>query len=104
MSPTPQSRASAYLPFVQFLEGIGAPFERALDKELVPTIARQDPEALVPSHLAHAFLEKGARLAGIADFGFVAGDARIEGLGAFGRTLRRSLTLHDALGKLHSSF
>src|SRR5262245_50689880 len=105
MGPAPQVRASAYLPFVRFLERIGAPFERELDKELVPTIARQDQEALVPSHLAHAFLEKGARLAGVSDFGFVVGkQARVEDLGAFGRSLRRSLTLHDALGKLQSSF
>lgn len=105
MTLAPQVRASAYFPFVQFLEGMGAPVERALDKELVPIIARRDQEALVPVHLAHAFLERGARLAGLADFGFAVGrQATVANLGAFGRSIRRSLTLHDALRKLRSIF
>lgn len=105
MSPTPQVRASAYFPFVQFLEAIGAPVARSLEKELVPVMAAQDEEALVPVHAAHLFLHNAARLAGISDLGFVVGSqVRVEDLGAFGRSLRRSLTLHDALGKLQSNF
>ncbi|MCK1513880.1 helix-turn-helix domain-containing protein [Bradyrhizobium sp. 190] len=105
MIATPQARASAYFPFIHFLENIGASFERFLDKELVTAIAREDHETLIPVHLAHAFLDKGAQLAGLSDFGFVVGEhARVAALGAFGRSLLRSLTLHDALGKLRSSF
>lgn len=105
ITATPQVRGSAYLPFVEFMEKIGAPVERELEKALVPAIVREDPEALVPAHLAHSFLERSARSVGLPDFGFVVGQqAKVEGLGAFGRSLRRSLTLHDALGKLRSKF
>ncbi|SCW61586.1 Helix-turn-helix domain-containing protein [Rhizobium mongolense subsp. loessense] len=102
---TPLVRGSAYLPFVEFMEEIGAPVERVLEKALIPALVHKDPEALVPVQLAHSFLDKSARAVGSPDFGFAVGEhARIESLGAFGRSLRRSLTLHDALGKLHSKF
>ncbi|CAN7258423.1 helix-turn-helix domain-containing protein [Mesorhizobium sp. LjNodule214] len=72
---------------------------------MIPAVTGRDYEALVPAHLAHAFLEKSARSAGIPNLGYIVGrDARVEGLGAFGRNLLRSLTLHDALGKIRSTF
>ncbi len=105
MTPVPQVRASAYLPFVEFAEKHGARCDRAIDDELLPAVVRRDEEALVPMHLAHAFLAKTARSAGVANLGYaVADQARIEGLGDFGRSLARSLTLHDALGKLRRQF
>lgn len=104
-APAPQVRSSAYFPFVQFMEGIGAPVARGLEEPLMPAMVHQDPEMLVPVHLAHAFLERSARRLGAENFGFIVGrEARIQGLGAFGRSVSRSLTLHDALGKLHSKF
>ena len=87
MTPAPQVRSSAYFPFVQFMEDIGAPVERGLEEALVPAIVRRDPETLVPVHLAHAFLERNARAIGLPDFGFVVGqNARIcrDRLGSFG--------------------
>lgn len=105
MTPVPQVRASAYLPFVQFAEKLGARCEKAIDDELLPAVVYRDEEALVPMYLAHAFLARTARRAGAANLGYaVADQARIEGLGDLGRSLVRSLTLHDALGKLHRQF
>jgi AraC-like DNA-binding protein len=56
-------------------------------------------------HLAHRFLERGADRLGADDFGILVGrQCNIEKLGAFGRSLCRSLTLRDALNKFHSTF
>lgn len=87
------------------MEKVGTLFEHSLEDELVPSLVHRDRETLVPVHLAHAFLERSARTLGLLDFGFIVGqNARVEDLGAFGRSLRRSLTLHDVLGKLRSKF
>ncbi len=105
MPAVPQVRGSAYVPFVQFLDDIGASVGGAPAEALLPAIVRQDPEALIPIHLAHAFLDRSARSAGLADLGFVVGQRmRVDSLGAFGRSLLRSLTLHDALGKIRAKF
>ncbi len=105
MTPVPQVRGSAYLPFVEFLETAGVAVDRCIEGELVPAIVHRDGEALVPVHLAHDFLERGAGRLGAADFGILVGrQFGIEKLGAFGRSLCRSLTLHDALNKVHSTF
>lgn len=105
VTPVPQVRAGAYLPFVEFMERLGAPYERDLERELIPAVIHRNPEALVPVHLAHSFLARSARCAGITSLGYIVGHGvRIEDLGAFGRSLVRSLTLHDALGKLRSQF
>ena len=87
------------------MEKVGTPFEHRLEDELVPSLAHRNWETLVPVHLAHTLLKRSARTLGLPDFGFIVGqNARVEDLGAFGRSLRRSLTLHDALGKLRSKF
>ncbi|QPC42522.1 helix-turn-helix domain-containing protein [Kaustia mangrovi] len=105
MKAVPQVRSSAYLPFVAFLESAGVPVERDPEGALISAVAHRDKEALVPVHLAHAFLERGARLLGHEDFGVLVGTGmRIEELGAFGRNLCRSLTLHDALNKFPSQY
>ena len=105
MTHNPQVRGSAYFPFVQFMERLGAPYERKMENGLVPALIHKDQEALVPVYLAHSFLESCARNTGVPNFGFiVGGEARIENLGAFGRNLVRSLTLHDALNKIRAQF
>jgi hypothetical protein len=87
------------------MEEIGAPVERGLEQALLPVIVHRDPETLVPVYLAHSFLDKSARAVGLADFGFVVGrNARVGDLGAFGQSIRRSLTLQDALGKIETKF
>ncbi len=105
MTPVPQVRGSAYLPFVEFLDKADVFVERGIERDLVPAIVHRDGEALVPVHLAHSFLEKGARKLGRDDFGVLVGrNFQICEMGAFGRSLCRSLTLHDALTKLRSTF
>ncbi|HWK65093.1 MAG TPA: helix-turn-helix domain-containing protein [Rhizobiaceae bacterium] len=105
MSAVPQVRGSAYLPFVHFMDEIGASLGGSPGEALLPAMVRQDPEALIPIHLAHAFLDSSARSAGLTDLGFVVGQhMRVDSLGAFGRSLLRSLTLHDALGKIRAKF
>ncbi|WP_202329959.1 helix-turn-helix transcriptional regulator [Mesorhizobium sp. L-8-3] len=105
MQPVPQVRVSAYLPFIQYMERQGAAFQQEFGDTLLPAVAAKNVEALVPIHLAHAFLARCARSADAADLGYVVGRAAtVEGLGAFGRSLLRSLTLHDALGKVRSTF
>jgi AraC-like DNA-binding protein len=100
VTAVPQVRSSAYLPFVKFFELAGEPVRRGLVGELIPAVARKDSEALVPIHLAHAYLERGARKFGQPDLGILVGEnMKIADLGAFGRSLLRSLTLHDALNK-----
>jgi len=102
MTFNPRVRGSAYLPFVHFMERLGVPYQRAMDRTIIPALVLEDQEALVPVYLAHSFVESCARNIGLPDFGFIAGrEARIEDLGAFGRSVVRSLTLHDALGKIH---
>lgn len=87
------------------MERHGAPVWRKLDGDLIQAVVRRDGEALVPVHLAHSFLATSARSAGITNLGYmVGGEARIQGLGAFGRNLMRSLTLYDALCKIRSMF
>lgn len=105
MIPAPQVRSSAYLAFVEFMEKAGVPFGQWLEDDLVPSLVYRDRETLVPVHLAHSFLQRSARTLGLPELGFVVGqNARVADLGAFGRSLQRSLTLHDAVGKLRSKF
>ena len=105
MSAVLQVRGSAYLPFVLFMDDIGASVGSSTAEALLPAMVRQDPEALIPIHLAHGFLERSAKAAGLADLGFVVGQhMHVDSLGTFGRSLLRSLTLHDALGKIRAKF
>lgn len=101
----PQVRSSAYQPFVSLIEQSGASVERGLATDVIPAIVQRDAEMLVPLHLAHSYLQWGARKIGRADFGFLAGASmRIFDLGEFGRHLHRSFTLHDLLMKFGSHF
>jgi AraC-like DNA-binding protein len=105
MTPVPLVRGSAYLPFVEFLDAAGVAADRGIESELIPAVVRRDGEALVPMYLAHRYLERGGHRLGQDDFGILVGrNLGVECLGAFGRSLRRSLTLHDALSKFYSTF
>ncbi|MEE4378849.1 MAG: helix-turn-helix domain-containing protein [Candidatus Competibacteraceae bacterium] len=101
----PLVRCSAYTPFLDFLTQADIRLGHEFDKSFIAAIVERDAETLVPVHLAHSILEKGARKLGLADFGYVVGQhARIDDLGLFGRSLRHSMTLYDALGKLLTHF
>lgn len=104
VAPTRDARAVAFgragnlLPVVGFLSSIGAPVEPAWRRAGLPPRALHQPDALVPSNAGLRFLESVARQQGIPTLGWLAARrSGIEGVGVFGRALRRSFTLFDAL-------
>lgn len=100
-SPVALVRASALLPFVGFLERIGAPVERRMGEFRLPYQALSDPESLVPLNQALLFIDGSARREGLRELGVLVGRAtHIPELGAFGRLVLGSLTLFDALTKV----
>jgi AraC-like DNA-binding protein len=97
----PLVRASAFLPFVKFLDQIGSPTEQLLQQAKVPIFALEDPEALIPLYQIFAFIEQAARLEGIENFGILVGQkTQIVDLGIFGHLLCQSLTLYELLTTL----
>jgi len=95
------TRAAIIAPIVSVLERVGAPVDRLLAKAGVPAWARTDPEMLIPTWSIARLLAEGARSQAIENLGFFAGwEARIESLGIFGRLIRSSRTLGEALQRL----
>lgn len=98
MNPIPLIRASILTGFVTFLEEIGAPVQRLLVTAKLPTSVLQSPESLLPLKQVCEFYEQSARTEGCENLGLLAGQKiQIEELGAFGRLLCHSPTLHDAI-------
>lgn len=101
MDTIPLIRASAFLPFVNFLNQIGAPTERLLKQTKVPIFALENPEALVPLYQTFDCAEKAARTQGIEDLGVVVGQkTQPASMGVFGKILSQSLTLYDLLNTI----
>jgi AraC-like DNA-binding protein len=91
-------RTAVLGPIVAFLERLGSPVERHLAVAGLPRRVLEDPEALVPLYAAARFLEGSARAEGIEDLGLLVGKhTQIDALGSFGRLLRQSLTVHEAI-------
>lgn len=98
MNPIPLIRANILTGFVTFLEEIGAPVQDLLATAKLPPSVLQTPEALLPLKQVFEFCEQSARSAGCESLGLRVGQKiQIEDLGAFGRLLCHSLTLHDAI-------
>lgn len=98
MDAVPLVRASAFQPFVQFLEQLGAPVERRLGEVFLPRDTISRPEALIPLDQGFQFLHRNASAEGIPALGLLVGArTRISDLGAFGQLIMRSNTLFDAL-------
>lgn len=94
----PFTRVSVIRPFVDFLGAIGAPVERFLQQARIPVTLLEQPEALVPLHLAHSFLEYAANAEGIDHLGLAVGQqTSAYDLGVFGELLRHALTVYDYL-------
>lgn len=99
----PLCRASALLPFISFSERIGTPVGRRLSECRLPYQALESPEALFPLASGFRFAAGLAQSEGLKDLGFIVGiDTRFQDLGAFGRLVLGSVTLHDALCKVSS--
>ena len=97
-SRIPFTRACAMWPFMDFLDTIGAPTERFLQQAGIPLASLEQPESLVPLHLAYSFLERAANAEGINDFGLlVAQQTSAYDIGIFGELLREALTVHEYL-------
>jgi AraC-like DNA-binding protein len=97
----PLCRASALLPFVRFSETIGAPVRRQLADCGLSLEELEAPEALFPLARGFGFAARVARDEGLEHLGFIVGmNTAFQELGAFGRFVLQSDTLHDALGKI----
>lgn len=97
-APVPFARSSALAPFVDFLETTGAPVDRWLGQARIAPWLLDDPEALVPCHSAYRFVELSAREEHLEDLGMIVGQRTSAlDLGAFGRALQGTATVHEYL-------
>lgn len=97
----PLVRSSAVLPFLGFAKRIGVPLEQRLADAKLPHSIYADPETLVPLNHAFDFVNRVARREGLPQMGFLVGsETQFQDLGAFGRLVLQSLTLHEALEKI----
>lgn len=95
----PLARAAGLQPFLSFLKSIGVSVERLATSVRLPIRALGEPEALIPLLNAWQFLDDAARQEQIATLGFAVGSrTTLESLGTFGRVVRQSVTLGQALG------
>src|SRR5437773_5419784 len=103
MHPVGLSRAGIISPVVAVLDRVGAPVGKLLARANIPAWARTYAEMLIPTSSAARLLAEGARTQGIENLGLLAGrEARIESLGVFGRLIRRSQTVGEALREVVS--
>lgn len=94
----PFTRANTFVPINSFLDTLGSPTQRLLQKARISPALLEDPEALVPLHMAYQFLGSAVRLEGIEDLGLrVAQQANAFDLGAFGARLQRANTIAEYL-------
>src|SRR5207244_6521172 len=103
MHPVGLTRAGIISPIVAVLDRVGAPVGKLLARANIPAWARTYAEMLIPTSSAARLLAEGARTQGIENLGLLAGrEARIESLGVFGRLIRRSQTVGEALREVVS--
>jgi AraC-like DNA-binding protein len=92
------TRATILLPVISYLGRNEAPIDRLLDRAHLPRWVMTRPEGLVPTVSAPRLMAEAARTLGITDIGIRSGEAApIETLGTFGRLIRRSRTLGEAV-------
>ncbi len=95
----PVSHATHLVPYVRFLDRMGAPIERALEQMHLPGGLLSTPDCYVPTASLFGFVGQAAGKEGIDDLGFRV--AYAEGLGLLGPALAekicRSPTLFHAL-------
>jgi hypothetical protein len=79
MDYIPLLRVCDFLPFVAFLNKIGAPTDKLLHAAKVPTRALDQAEALIPMYPVNAFLERAMRTEGLPHLGALVG-ARLQSI------------------------
>lgn len=96
MRPVPLVSGWNLLPFIQFLDGIGAPVARWLAESRISPGLADAPDRPVPMCHALDFAERAAREEGAESLGIDVGrQTAAECLGAFGFRLARCVTLYD---------
>ena len=101
MTPIALVRLPVLRPILQFLTRIGAPVERYVACADISPATLQKSEALIPLGQACRFLREAAAGERIPNLGLLAGEhAAIESLGVYGRLIRRSRTLGEAIGTM----
>ena len=96
MRPVPLVSGWNLLPFIQFLDGIGAPVARWLAESRISPELPDAPGRPVPMRTALDFAERAAREEGAESLGIDVGrQTAAECLGAFGSRLSRCVTLYD---------
>lgn len=94
----PLARSEGIVPFVTFLDEIGAPTERLLTQARLSPDALDRPGALFPLHQGMRFLDDAARKQGISNIGLVVGrQTRVGDLSPLGRLLSPAMTLNEAI-------
>jgi AraC-like DNA-binding protein len=101
MEPISLTRASIVFPIASFLQRVGAPVPRLLAEAGLPSWILTDPEALIPTSSTTRLFTRALRTAGIQDVGLRSGQqAHIEHLGNYGRLIRSSGSLGEALDEI----
>ena len=96
----PLTSVSGMLPFVFFLDKIGAPTTRYLEQARIPVSLLDTPDALLPLHQVYVFAELAAQREGIKNFGLlVAQDATLDDVGPYGYLIQQSSTVYEYLQK-----
>jgi AraC-like DNA-binding protein len=81
----PLSRATTLIPFLEFLDELGAPVDRALAQEHLPLRLREKPGCYVATKLNWGFVGRMARQEGLEDLGLRVGHQA--GVSILGRAL-----------------
>ncbi len=94
-----QTRSAAVLPFCAFLQEQGAPVKLLISTARLPDNGLEHAESLLPVWTVVRFFEAAANSEGVMHLGLLVGArTTVEQLGAFGRLVRGSLTLFEAIG------
>lgn len=98
MKPIPLVRKAALAPAVSYLAGEGVSVSRYLGEAGLSAPSPENLETLMPLHQLCGFLSSVARSEGINDLGFrIGGHMGTESLGAYGRLIAQSLTIHESV-------
>jgi len=93
----PLSRAAHVAPFVEFLDRIGAPTERGLERNKLPPGLRERPDMLVSTRAQTLFAGDMARREGIEDLGWRVASAQDQMSPRLAQALYRCPSLLQAL-------
>ncbi len=94
----PLARTGVLLPFVRFLDDIGAPVERLMESSRLSPQLLSRPEALFPLRQGLSFIDHAAHSQGVENLGLVVGQqTRIADLPDLAQLLSPAMTLYAAL-------